>query len=404
MNRYSARLAAILLLLAVPLASGWLAGFPAGFTELPPLTVSRHPPGYSSLLYACFTVALVGVAVFLAAPGWFGFEGTGQSDLAAFEWAAAPRSSGSFPRHGWAGAALIAVSWAAAWSRPEWLGWIADHTFFPLWLGYVLTVDAITYRRAGTSPLARSPLTWLAWFPASAAFWWYFELLNRFTESWVYLHVAHFSPLRYVTGATLAFSTVIPAVLTTAALLSTVGWFRHRYIRTGARCRTVPPSRASWWWLVAVGVLGLALMPWFPVALFPVIWIAPVLIVAGLLELAGKDTSLGHLLRGDWGPAVTLAVSALFCGFFWELWNLYAMPKWIYQIPWLNRFEMFEMPLVGYLGYLPFGPTCWAFWLLLSPDRDGVRRRGTDSQTGLRRGSTMFTTPPRRPASGPGRS
>lgn len=372
MTAVRARVAALGLLIALPLAAGWLAGFPPGFSELPPRTVSIVAPDYSAPVYAFFALGLLAAAVFAAAPGLLGFGRRGRSDFTAFDWACAYRPGHRFPSRGWAGLALIAVSWAAAWGQPAWLGELGDHTFFPLWLGYVLAVDGLTYRRAGTSPLSRSTTTWLAWFPASAAAWWYFELLNRFIQNWVYLGVADYSALRYVVGSTLAFSTVIPAVLTTAALLSTFDGFRTRYVRPAA-ADAATPSRAVWGCVVAAGVVGLAAMPRFPVLLFPLIWIAPLLIVAGLMELAGRDTGLGHLLRGDWGPAVTLALAALVCGFFWELWNFHAMPKWTYQIPWVNRFELFEMPVVGYLGYLPFGPACWAFWLLLSPARGGPR-------------------------------
>jgi len=362
-----ARSAAILLLLAVPLASGWLTGLPPGFTELPPHTVHVRPPAYAPMLYGLLAVALVVVGVFLAVPRWFGFDPHAESDFSAFPWAA-PRGAGRrFPRRGRVGLVMVAAGWAAAWAHPVWLGDLADHTFFPLWLGYVLTIDALVERRTGVSPLTRAPAAWLAWFPASAAAWWYFELLNRFIQNWIYLGVADFSALRYIAGSTLAFSTVVPAVLSTAALLVTFDGFRRRFVRRGAQPHDDPDLRSIWWGAVGAGVIGLAAIPWFPIALFPLVWVAPLLLAAGFLELAGLDTGLGRLLRGDWGPAMTLAAAALVCGFFWELWNTYAMPKWTYQIPWVNRFHLFEMPLVGYLGYLPFGPACWAFWLLLTP-------------------------------------
>ena len=46
---------------------------------------------------------------------------------------------------------------------------------------------------------------------------------------------------------------------------------------------------------------------------------------------------------------------ALACGFFWELWNFYSYPKWTYHIPVVGHPRLFEMPLLGNLGYLPFG-------------------------------------------------
>ena len=36
---------------------------------------------------------------------------------------------------------------------------------------------------------------------------------------------------------------------------------------------------------------------------------------------------------------------------------------WVYSIPYVNVHHLFEMPLLGYLGYLPFGVYCYATWL-----------------------------------------
>ena len=49
------------------------------------------------------------------------------------------------------------------------------------------------------------------------------------------------------------------------------------------------------------------------------------------------------------------AMAALVCGFFWGMWNYYSYAKWVYAIPHVQRFRVFEMPVLGYVGYLPFG-------------------------------------------------
>jgi len=308
MSESLARIQALILLLAIPLVSGWLAGFPRGFAELPPRAHGLDAPGYSPVIYLLLVILWLVVAAFLVAPRWFGFRLPGRSDFRAFWWVPAARSSGRFPRRGWIGLALLAAGWSAAWSHPSWLGWAADHTFFPLWLGYVLILDALTYRRAGISPLTRSPSRWLAWFPVSALTWWYFELLNRFVQNWVYLGVDHYPPWRYVAGATLAFSTVIPAVLSTAALLSSFDYFRHRFVRASPRSRAGPSPRAIWWWALAGGILGLAMVPWFPIALFPLsycqIWCTGLIDQATFLLSAFFLTSIPSL---NWTPSITLA-------------------------------------------------------------------------------------------------
>ena len=49
-------------------------------------------------------------------------------------------------------------------------------------------------------------------------------------------------------------------------------------------------------------------------------------------------------------------------GFLWEFWNYYAIPKWTYDIPFVGFFKIFEMPILGYLGYLPFALELYAMY------------------------------------------
>jgi hypothetical protein len=50
----------------------------------------------------------------------------------------------------------------------------------------------------------------------------------------------------------------------------------------------------------------------------------------------------------------------LLCGFWWELWNANSLVHWEYSIPYVHALKIFEMPILGYSGYLPFGLTCLA--------------------------------------------
>src|SRR5262245_56846400 len=99
-----------------------------------------------------------------------------------------------WPLHGWLGLALVATFWTLNWSltgrRTHW-------AFFPLWLGYCLTVDALALARTGTSMLARSPGGYVALFLISAPGWWLFEALNLRTQNWRYDGAQAFTPLRY---------------------------------------------------------------------------------------------------------------------------------------------------------------------------------------------------------------
>ena len=75
------------------------------------------------------------------------------------------------------------------------------------------------------------------------------------------------------------------------------------------------------------------------------------------------ESPFDSVRAGDWTPVLSLALAALVCGFFWELWNAFSSPRWAYAVPYVDRFRLFALPAVGYAGYLPFGPVCACFWL-----------------------------------------
>jgi len=54
--------------------------------------------------------------------------------------------------------------------------------------------------------------------------------------------------------------------------------------------------------------------------------------------------------------------ATIFTGFWWEMWNYYSLPKWYYTIPYVGFYKVFEMPALGYLGYLPFGLEVLSFF------------------------------------------
>ena len=73
---------------------------------------------------------------------------------------------------------------------------------------------------------------------------------------------------------------------------------------------------------------------------------------------AGGQRLANEVAAGDWRRAATWIAAALICGFFWELWNWRSLAKWFYIVPGVERWHLFEMPELGYAGYLPFGVEC----------------------------------------------
>jgi hypothetical protein len=52
--------------------------------------------------------------------------------------------------------------------------------------------------------------------------------------------------------------------------------------------------------------------------------------------------------------------AGLLCGMLWEFWNYWAATKWIYTVPFFDRFKIFEMTAPGFLGFIPFALECYA--------------------------------------------
>ena len=190
----------------------------------------------------------------------------------------------------WAGLALVLVSWWLAWFGPA---PVSEHVFFPLWLGYILAVDGLTARRAGTSLFARDPRRFAMLFIFSIPLWWLFEFANRYLDNWQYLLPRPYHPVEYAILASLAFSTVIPAIFVTAELLRTFAPFSptRRWLR-------IDPSRAG---LVVLALAGLAMFLLslaFPRFLFPFVWVGLFLALDPLNALLGHPSITAQVGEG----------------------------------------------------------------------------------------------------------
>jgi hypothetical protein len=330
---------AVLLVCAAPLAGVALAGGPvAHFVQFPPHAAHAAHAAFEWKAFVLYLLPAVAAA-------------------GAFAWALArakpqPVKVGKTPGWIWLGGALVAIGWTLAWREElvpaEW----RRHTFTLLWLGYIVVMNALRYRRSGRSPLTHRTAWFLSLFPSSAAFWWLFEYLNQFSGNWYYAGVSASSAFGYFVQASLPFSTVLPAVASTWAWLAS-------FPRLDAL--SLPPIKGGGWlaWLALLfGTATLAALPAWPDALFSMLWLGPVFILAGLQWLFTGESLFAPLARGDWRPVLQPAAAALVCGFFWEMWNYGSLAKWHYSIPYVDRFHLFEMPLLGYAGYLTFGVEC----------------------------------------------
>ncbi len=152
----------------------------------------------------------------------------------------------------------------------------------------------------------------LLWLAGVSVAWWtLFEALNLRLGNWYYVMD---DPRRWVrwAGGIVAFATVLPGIVVTLTFIEDRGWLR-----------TVRVPALSW--------------------------------------SAARDRACG--------------VPGLVCGLLWETWNFWARTKWIYTVPFFDRFKLFEMPVLGMVGFAPFAVECLALVRFLQAL--GERRRPT---------------------------
>jgi hypothetical protein len=263
-----------------------------------------------------------------------------------------------------AGIAIVAFSLVA--SR---LSEAADLLRFPIaWWGIVLALDGAVRARHGSSPFAR-PGEFVACALASVAFWDAFELLNLRLHDWWYVGVPRSAAAGAVFSA-LSYATVLPAVRLALALVApTPG--RERIVAVPAR----PGSTVL---LAGAGFAMLAAAIAAPGVAFPLAWIFlwPLCeaAVAGRRDDEPRLASPLQALRAGRRdlPLRALAVALPF-GLAWESLNWGCARGWVYTVPHFETPKLFEMPLAGYLGYLPFLLECAAALALVERVRG---RRG----------------------------
>jgi hypothetical protein len=265
----------------------------------------------------------------------------------------------TLPSYGWFGLLMMAASEAGMLAGiPPFSTW---HT--PIaWTGYILLVDAVVWKRRGSSWLrdARAEFVFLAF--ASVPLWVIFELYNKyFIHNWYYIGLPESLPIRYI-GYVWAFATISPAIFETGELFATL---RRR--QPPDATTTPRPGRSSSrgaWASVGIGAAMLALPIVYPSTyLAAPVWLGFIFLLDPLNARVGSESILGDWRQGRHDRLVNLMVAGLFCGLVWEFWNYWAATKWIYNVPILPEIRLFEMPILGFGGFPPFAVDCFTMYV-----------------------------------------
>jgi len=216
------------------------------------------------------------------------------------------------------------------------------------WWSYIFFIDAVNYKVRGDSLFKRDRSCFAYISFVSVFYWLIFELFNFTLKNWFYIKLPIWGIFRWL-GYFISFATVVPAIMETYEL------FYHFNKKISFN---IPAIRLSNNGLFLIGIVMLGLSLLFPKALFPLVWIGFIFVFEPFNRL--KDAPL----LNDSRKIVSLLESGLVCGFLWEFWNFWAESKWAYQIPYFSEPKLFEMPIAGYLGFLPFALETYGFYTL----------------------------------------
>lgn len=314
------------------------------YLEFPPVTQFVAKAGFSIPAFAIILVLIAATVIPL-----------GIQCFKAFRESAGSQPKQGFPWWGYIGLFLLLFFWIIAWNRFTWAAFIQEHTFFPLWFSYIIVINALTQKKLGHCMITREPKYFAFLFLASACFWWFFEYLNRFVQNWNYSGT-QYGAIKYFLLASLAFSTVLPAVLGTMEYLLGFNWLNRKF-RITLPFSFNSPKRVAFGALI-FSMASLFLIGIFPDYLFPFLWVSPLVVIVSLKTIFSETHVLHLNIVENQGKVVAAMLAALICGFFWEMWNYWSLIQWHYEIPLVNRYHLFEMPILGYSGYLPFGIEC----------------------------------------------
>ncbi len=223
--------------------------------------------------------------------------------------------------------------------------------YFPIvWIGYILIIDAMVYKIKKKSLLMNKPKYFIGLFILSAYFWYIFEIINIFIGNWNYVGVENFSTenskniFKYI-----SFATVLPAFFETAELLLSIHIFDKIKFKKKHKIK-----KSFLFFMFLIGILCFFLPIFFSKFTFPLVWLSFFFILDPINYMNKQPSIIQHLKDRKLAIPLSLLVAGIILGFLWEFWNYYAVVKWTYDIPFVGFFKIFEMPILGYLGYFPF--------------------------------------------------
>jgi len=255
-----------------------------------------------------------------------------------------------FPVYGYIGLGVIGLSEVLMWLgvRP-----ISDYFTPIVWTGYILTADGCLAKSGRTSFIQKYGARFASLCVYSVFFWVIFEYYNFLLRNWYYRNLPDVWALRML-GYLWSFATVLPGILITSELIKLSPRIADLF---HARIAVTPRLLDIW---VLLGLLFMIVPLVFPSPyFFAPVWMGVTFLLEPINYKLGKASLLRDIEKGDWSNCLSVLFGGFICGFLWEFWNYWAHTKWVYTVPILPQVKIFEMPVMGFIGFGPFALECY---------------------------------------------
>ena len=260
-----------------------------------------------------------------------------------------------YPLYGLLGLAILIIGEILLFAGVELVG----QWFTPImWTGYILTIDGLIRHRKGTSLLSDYPGEFLLLAVISIGGWVIFEGYNVLLKNWRYVGLPDNMVVRYI-GYTWSFATISPVMFLTYEYLDA--------LFPGENPRTSPRLPDKVFYPFVAGGLACLIIPliWPSASMTPLVWIGFAFFLDPINGRLGERSFLSEFFGGRHRSLPIMFLAGLICGILWEFWNFWSTTKWHYEVPYLGHIKIFEMPILGFLGFMPFAVESYAIYIFV---------------------------------------
>ena len=264
--------------------------------------------------------------------------------------------------YGWVGLCLMLFAEGALFLHRE--GYQFAHILSawttPLcWAGYLLFIDSIIQRIKGNSLIYNRRKEFFIQIPLSIGFWAMFEIYNFHLHNWEYLGLPKDNLILCI-GLVTAYGAIMPGLFLTHELIESLHLFdKFRITKLKVDNKVVYGGIVLGFLFV---MFPLLVHESIAIYLFGLVWTGFVMIFDPIVYGSRGESLLKDLEEGKLGRILSLFTAGLICGILWEFWNYWSATKWVYTAPFTQEIKIFEMPLIGFLGFAPFAWEYFAFY------------------------------------------